>query len=330
MTSGKWLGIRILPSMSGESADTEEYSKTGGQYTQAWFDEHIKPLEDKARNTTLEVNVDANPTWENSWWGRTFGGGDGLLSYLGIDNLSTDVSVGVSTAWNLFWGILNFLGLDNLKATADIGVETVWEYWGHTLQDWIGLNNLDSTARVNVETQWGYWGYSLRSWLGLDDLSTTVYVSTEYTASGGVYSGGTWSDIPQYASGTTNAHGSLFIAGEAGPEVVGHIGGRTEVLNKSQLAATMYSAVRAAMSGVEIAASFYGGMDDGGESGMMEYVQANNVAMEQQNELLRQQNEYLRQLIEKDTTVEISTNSIARGLNRQNRRAGTTVVPVGT
>ena len=69
------------------------------------------------------------------------------------------------------------------------------------------------------------------------------------SANGGAFFGGAWHDIPQYAGGTTRA-GSLFIAGEAGPEIVGHIGGRTEVLNQSQLAATMYSAVRSAMSGI--------------------------------------------------------------------------------
>jgi len=37
------------------------------------------------------------------------------------------------------------------------------------------------------------------------------------------------------------------VAGEAGPEIMGHINGRTEILNKSQLAQTMYSAVLAAM-----------------------------------------------------------------------------------
>lgn len=70
-------------------------------------------------------------------------------------------------------------------------------------------------------------------------------------ALGGVFSNGFWRSIPQYASGG-RAHGSMFVAGEAGPEIVGHIGGRTEVLNRSQLAATMYAAVRSAMSGIVI------------------------------------------------------------------------------
>lgn len=69
-------------------------------------------------------------------------------------------------------------------------------------------------------------------------------------AEGGSFFGGKWHGIPQAASGG-KFHGSLFWAGEAGPEIVGHAGGRTEVLNRSQLAATMYASVRSAMSGVQ-------------------------------------------------------------------------------
>ena len=64
-----------------------------------------------------------------------------------------------------------------------------------------------------------------------------------------------WNSIPRYAAGTGRAHGTMFIAGEAGPEIVGHINGRTEILNKSQLAQAMYSAVTsgmlAALRGIE-------------------------------------------------------------------------------
>ena len=69
-------------------------------------------------------------------------------------------------------------------------------------------------------------------------------------AAGGVISGGLaryLAGVPHYAGGTTRAHGTVFVAGEAGPEIMGHINGRTEILNKSQLAQTMYSAVLSAM-----------------------------------------------------------------------------------
>lgn len=55
-----------------------------------------------------------------------------------------------------------------------------------------------------------------------------------------------WNGIQKYASGTARAHGTMFIAGEAGPEVVGHVNGRTEILNKSQIAQAIYSAMVAA------------------------------------------------------------------------------------
>ena len=116
---------------------------------------------------------------------------------------------------------------------------------------------ISSTAYIadyRVDDSLKYYGYmSVSAYLNIKGQTNTptVAVNAYYTnqtkAKGGVYSGGTWHDIPQYASGG-RPHGSMFIAGEAGPEIVGHIGGRTEVLNRSQLAATMYSAVRSAMA----------------------------------------------------------------------------------
>ena len=43
-------------------------------------------------------------------------------------------------------------------------------------------------------------------------------------------------------------HGSLVFAGENGPEILGNANGKTEILNKSQIASSIYSAVFSAMS----------------------------------------------------------------------------------
>lgn len=144
--------------------------------------------------------------------------------------------------------------------------------------------------------------------------------------------------IHAYAGGTSSAHGSLFLAGEAGPEIVGHVGGRTEVLNRSQLAATMYSAVNAAMAPAaanfaNAAAYMYQGVNGYTEDDMetlIQLVRTGSEATERQNELLRQQNEYLRQINAKEFTTEISTADINRAQARSNRRAGTTIVPMTT
>ena len=89
------------------------------------------------------------------------------------------------------------------------------------------------------------------SWEAVYALQNKVrsVISTIFgKAAGGAFYGGKWHSIPQYAGGTTNAHGSLFLAGEAGPEVVGHVGGRTEVLNQSQLAAAVSAGVARAIN----------------------------------------------------------------------------------
>lgn len=52
----------------------------------------------------------------------------------------------------------------------------------------------------------------------------------------------------RFARGGFPNRGTLFAAGEAGPEIIGNINGRTEVLNKSQIAGAIYSAVTAAMA----------------------------------------------------------------------------------
>jgi protein-tyrosine-phosphatase len=135
--------------------------------------------------------------------------------------------------------------------------------------------------------------------------------------------------INAYAGGTSQTHGSLFLAGEAGPEIVGHVGGRTEVLNKSQIAATMYEAVRSAMTGITIDTNVYQGAygEDGNEA-MLELIMEGNSATQREIDILREQNNILRQLLEKPVTAEISTNGIVNALSRKNKRDGTTVVPV--
>lgn len=67
-------------------------------------------------------------------------------------------------------------------------------------------------------------------------------------ALGGIFKNGAWKNIPQFASGMPSGiRGSLFFAGEAGPEIVAQgRSGSSEILNASQIASAIYSAVVAA------------------------------------------------------------------------------------
>jgi hypothetical protein len=79
-----------------------------------------------------------------------------------------------------------------------------------------------------------------------------VAMNYSFKAKGGIWSGGSWNDIPQYANGGAPKHGSLALIGENGPEILGHVNRRTEVLNRSQIASSIYSAVATAMSNANL------------------------------------------------------------------------------
>ena len=138
---------------------------------------------------------------------------------------------------------------------------------------------------------------------------TTVAINLTKMAHGGAYYGNSWHNIPQYANGTTNAHGSVFIAGEAGPEVVGHINGRTEVLNRSQLASTIFSSITNGMRQFKDAQMVQPpklALAGGGYVAANGYGMSNDNSAElliQQNELIAEQNRLLSIIAQKDMSI---------------------------
>lgn len=72
-------------------------------------------------------------------------------------------------------------------------------------------------------------------------------------ADGGIFTGSSWLPITAYAGGGIPDMGQMFVAREAGPEMVGTIGGHTAVMNNDQIVASVsagvYQAVLSAMGG---------------------------------------------------------------------------------
>ncbi len=67
---------------------------------------------------------------------------------------------------------------------------------------------------------------------------------------GGIFKGGRWYPVQHYASGGSPGQGQVFVAREAGPELVGSLGGHTAVMNNSQIVASVASGVAKAVSAV--------------------------------------------------------------------------------
>ena len=172
------------------------------------------------------------------------------------------------------------------KAVEDITPEQAskWAKLGQTDKDSFlrEFNNLNTDVQQQIVDKMYEKGYSISSELqrGIQQKNPTIKVTADTSSAkwsidnlfnsisrqinasgifdslgsllrrenGGVFSNGSWHNIQQYANGGSPSHGTAFVAGENGAEIVGHINGRTEVLNQSQIASAIFSAVVSAMS----------------------------------------------------------------------------------
>jgi len=164
--------------------------------------------------------------WHNGW--------SSISKWVG-----TAVSVGIKL-WKDGWSKLSkFVG-----TAVSVGIK-LWKDGWKSISSWIG-------TKVSVGVKlWKDGWKSISSWIGTK-VSVGVSLIKKgaswlwnllHKARGGVFANGGWRSIAQYASGGVPNRGTMFVAGEAGAEAVGHINGRTEVLNQSQMAAVMYTAV---------------------------------------------------------------------------------------
>lgn len=69
-------------------------------------------------------------------------------------------------------------------------------------------------------------------------------------ANGGVFSGGSWKPVKKYAVGGLPNMGQMFVAREAGPELVGTLGGHTAVMNNDQIVSSVSAGVAQAVKEV--------------------------------------------------------------------------------
>lgn len=290
---------------SGGANNADAYGLGGGRNTSTTVNNYYYYTTNNTGATLTPTSTTKNPTN-----GQT-------INYTGTSLFTAadqEVTVSLKPSW--VGSAVDKLGLSNLKTwvAVNLGKGDNWYV------DVVKKNNRIQVSGPNVTTT-------------QSGGNTKDRPQVTDRALGGTLYGGFWHSIPQYAGGTTNAYGSLFLAGEAGPELVGHVGGRTEVLNKSQLASAMFSAVRSAMAPVAVgfasAAASLRGYNEEDMAEMLDLVRTGNETRQAQNAILREQTQYLREINDKDFTADVTTASINKAQARMNRRAGVTVSPVG-
>ena len=199
-----------------------------------YYDSVKAEIEAKSRENPTQVDSKANLTgYERAelktpvidskanfrWYSKAFTSG--------TDNPNGQTPL-INSRANFKW-YTNKLGTPTMKTKANFNKYTTSFSSTPSIKAIAKINRVDTSSAPAVKLQ----------------------ATAQVKAKGGVFQNGNWSEIPQFAGG-----GSLFVAGEAGPEVVGHFGGRTEVLNQSQMASAIASGV----------SRYLGGNSDGGAS----------------------------------------------------------------
>jgi methyl-accepting chemotaxis protein len=82
------------------------------------------------------------------------------------------------------------------------------------------------------------------------DFTARLTGKSTKKADGGVFSGGSWKPVKKYAVGGLPNMGQMFVAREAGPELVGTLGGHTAVMNNDQIVSSVSYGVAQAVKEV--------------------------------------------------------------------------------
>ncbi len=158
-------------------------------------------------------------------------GSNGTLGGIINSVVNTTVNIGVSLAKKGWDSISTFVGTG-----VKVGVSLIKDGW-NSLRDWIG--NLSTTLGIKLPKIGIEWGET--KILG----ATFKYPKGFYT----------------YAQGGFPDFGQMFIAREAGPELVGTIGNRNAVVNNDQIVESVSTGVYQA-----VVAALGSGSDEGGDT----------------------------------------------------------------
>lgn len=250
-----------------------------------WFEDTVwNPIKTAATNAWNAVS---------NWWKDIKSDINGVWGTIGDWFKRTvwdPISEAVTSAWN---AIQNFWK-DNILSTLE-------EKWSGVVDFFTNLFAPIGTALGWLRDLFGYDGrtlsYTIEEKKSVTTTETVRKVSTSGAAGGKAVGSAVVGVMNMFNAGGAYGipQGDVFVANEAGAEMIGTLNGRTTVANQEQIV----EGIRRGLEG----------------------------ANEQQNRLLQQQNELLRQLLEKDSSVRIGASAalgrvVAQSQQMYARQAG--------
>ena len=148
------------------------------------------------------------------------------------------VSQGISLIKDGWTSVKNWIN----SPTVSVGISLFKSGWS-SISSFVG-----TSVSVGISLVKSGWT-SIKKFFGLENGGVVgAKGGVKMFASGGIITPNMWKAVPKYAGGTSRAHGSMFVAGESGAELVGHVNGTTEVLNRFQLASVMRNSIVSGMA----------------------------------------------------------------------------------
>ena len=246
------------------------------------------------KNFTLGINAKAKLT-------STEDNLSAAQKTIGTTSKFTWISDALSTAQKTFNTTSRFAWISDALSAAQKTINTTSKYTGssdslssaqktiNTTAKYTGINNALSAAQktiggvvAHVTSLTKVNGLSLALTAALTVVSGVL--KAVFRKDGGVYTGGSWKPITAYAGGGIPGSGQMFIAREAGPELVGTLGGHTAVLNNDQIVSSVSAGVYRAV--VAALGQNRSQNNDGGTPTVIVYVggkQVTDVVVEQVN-----------------------------------------------
>lgn len=214
-----------------------------------WWDNTKKYWSEKVgsvKSFTTNVKNNASKWWDNTkkWWSEKVGK---------VENFTTGVKNKASDWWSDVkeWWKDTIREKEVKKFTANVK-KAGKTWWKDVSNEWKEkVINAGKTLKIGIDIAKNALS---NMWSSVTTFFSgkTVGVSTKAAkkANGGVFANGRWNDVKKYAVGGLPNMGQLFVAREAGPELVGNIGGHTAVVNNDQIVASVSDGVARAVASV--------------------------------------------------------------------------------
>lgn len=186
----------------------------------------------KDKTNSISLSGIILSTIRNAWaWFKSFFDKTNAVSLAG------NVLGSIRNAWDWFKSFYNKSSTTSLYGSVTNSIKTAWDWFKSFFDKDVSVSlkgHMDSTAQQI---------YSVMS-----GKSVGFKMTPQYEANGGVFKNGHWRPVTAAAGGGAFNTGQMFIAREAGPELVGTIGGHTAVMNNNQIVSSVAAGVASANS----------------------------------------------------------------------------------